>query len=729
MWAITGTGLVSSLGHGTAEAFAAYCRAESGLGPLRSFDPRPYRVRVAYEMPGAVPAPGRASTWLCDAIAQAVAQAGIAPDATRVPVLVGTGLAEQRSVELWWTDGTPLTLADLHFAGAVTRRFGPVRTMTFVNACSAGLYALAVGTDLLSLGEAAAVVVAATDSLTESMFGLLDRVTPEQPEEVRPFDEDRRGVLLGEGAAAVVVEPLAAAAGRRATVLALLRGVGLSCDAYHVTAPLRAGIRRAMVDSHVRSGVDAEQIDVVLAHGTGTVLNDLTEAQALGDVFGDAGRRPAVTSLKAMIGHTSGASGLMSLVTAVEAIAQCRVPPTLYHARTIPELAGFPVVTRTLAGGVRTAQVNAFGFGGVNAVAVVDRPDPRPQPGPAIVMPAATIVVTGLDLAAGDLSTVDDLLVTAAGGPPSDPVAVLGARGLRYKDRASVLALAAAVRALADAGLHTRPDPEGAACGVIVSSTLAVVDTVCQTAAALHADGVRGISPMDLPNASANAAAAAVAIRYGLSGLNLTVGSGPAGGLDAVYLAAAAIRAGRARRMLVVGVEPGGPAAHRLVRDTARGSGADPSSTRLFDGAAALVLEAVESAAERGAAVRAVVGGYGHDASLAAATSSALATAPDERPADPAEFVEPVGLWLLPCLAHPDTHRQVDAAGRHPALSGGPRRVDLAAVTGEAGGALGVVQCAAAVSWLSGRPGQRALVSSGGCWGESYASLTLRGDL
>jgi 3-oxoacyl-[acyl-carrier-protein] synthase II len=724
MWAITGTGLLNCLGTDPAASFAACCRATSGSRPLQAFDHARYRVRVGYEIldrpDGHRDVPRRASRWLCDVIEQATVRAGLPLGSPRIPVIVGTGLAEQRSVELWWTAGADLVLGELNFAGAVADRFGPVSTTTLVNACSAGLYALAVATDLLDLDEADAVVVAATDSITESMHGLLDRSTPQPHGKIRPFDQLRRGVILGEGAAAVVVEPLTRAAGRGADVLAVLRGVGTSCDAYHVTAPSRAGIRRAIRDACQRGDVQPEQVDLVLAHGTGTPLNDPTEALALQDVFLGAARRPVITSLKSLIGHTAGASGLMSLVTAVDAMDQDRVPPTLHHSGTIDELAGFRVVTATAPARLATVQVNAFGFGGVNAVAMLSR---RPAGSPSghgrrNQSSLVPVVVTGVGLAASGLPTVQALLTAdRSAGHRLDPAAILGIRGLRYKDRATLLSLCAVTDALADAGLSMTADRDGGAtpCGVIVSSTLAAVETVCHTVSTVHTAGVRATSPMDLPNASANAAASSIAIQFGLTGMNLTVSSGPSSGLTAIYLGASAIRADRADRVAVVGVEPSDPVGERLTRDTALRYGRHPADVRLFDGAAAIILEAYPVAVARGARIRAIVERYAQDRSLAGTVDAACS---DGRPAD---------LWLPPCQAH---GRVRQLARSRPPDRGllDRRQLDLSAVTGEAAAALGVLQSAAAATWLTDHPGHRTLLSSGGCWGEGYASLTMRGE-
>ena len=208
-WSIAGTGAVASVGGSTDEVFAALCAGRSGLAPLRGFDAAKYRARSAYEIddrPAAgTDVPGRATGWLLTAVAEALADAGLAADLSDVPVIVGTGLRELRSAELAWRAGTRVDPADLHFGTALRARFAAASTYTVANACAASVCALAMGCDLLAADAADTVVVAGTDTLTESMFGLLDRVQLEPPDQVRPFDADRRGTLLGDGAVAVVL--------------------------------------------------------------------------------------------------------------------------------------------------------------------------------------------------------------------------------------------------------------------------------------------------------------------------------------------------------------------------------------------------------------------------------------------------------------------------------------------------------------------------------------------
>ena len=379
-WDVIGTGAVAGVGGCAPDIFAALCAGTRGLAGLRAFDPARYRARAAYEIddrgrPGR-DEPFRATRWLKTAIAQALDEARLTEDGGTgtgpgggLPVLIGTTLREQRTAELWWTGQAPLRPEDLHFGTALTGEPGVGPSYTFANACAASLCALALGTDLIDLGETDVVVVAGTDSIAESVYGTLDRVQNAVPDALLPFDARRRGMLPGEGAAAVV---LARPGLYPERARARLLGVSTNCDARHPTAPTPRSIAAAIRDAHRRAGVAPGDIDLVMLHGTGTPLNDVSEAKALGEVFAAPDARPLMTAIKAVTGHTLGGSGLLSLVMAMLALEHGTVPPIAGLTDPIEEAAGLDLV----AGAPRrsplsTAQIDAFGFGGINAVAVL----------------------------------------------------------------------------------------------------------------------------------------------------------------------------------------------------------------------------------------------------------------------------------------------------------------------------------------------------------------------
>jgi 3-oxoacyl-[acyl-carrier-protein] synthase II len=351
--------------------FRALLRGESGIGQLRYFPAAALNVRRGYHIPQPGPErPLRASAWLAGCVAEAVARAGVDAGRHRVVALAGTGLRELRAVERYAADGIPVRREQLHFGGALREAVPGVATaLTISNACSAGGYALALGQDLLELGEADAVVVAGADAMTESMLAMIGRFGEDPTDRVRPFDARRSGALLGEGAAALVLVP----EGGCARPVARLLATGLSCDAGHETAPDQAGIARAMTDALARAGRSPGQVEVVYAHGTGTSLNDPTEAAALREVFGVPG--PLVTGVKGAVGHTSGASALTSLAMAVQSLRDGVVPPVVGLDEPLPEGAGLRfVIGKPEPAAARLAQVNAFGFGGVNAVTLLEAP-------------------------------------------------------------------------------------------------------------------------------------------------------------------------------------------------------------------------------------------------------------------------------------------------------------------------------------------------------------------
>ncbi|SFT84142.1 3-oxoacyl-[acyl-carrier-protein] synthase II [Actinopolyspora lacussalsi subsp. righensis] len=376
---ITGLGAVAGVGTDVDTVFEELSSGRDALAEMRGFDRTRYNAQRLFEIDDR-PAPGadvprRATGFLLRVVEEALADAGIDldgsyPGPTGIPVLVGTGLRELRSAELWWRGEAEFRAEHLHFGTALRRRLGAADTHTLSGACSASLYALALGTDLIELGEAETVVVAGADVITESMFGLTDRFQPVPTEGLRPFDQERKGAIMGEGAAAVVLrasDPVGA--GPRASV----RSVGINCDAHHVTAPDPDGVAESIRQAHRRAAVEPSEVDMVMLHATGTPMNDKVEAESLHRVFGGSVGRPLVTGIKSMTGHTSGSAGLLGLVTAVRSLETGVVPPITGLTTPTPEAEGIRLVSeRSATESMSLAQVHAFGFGGVNAVAILE---------------------------------------------------------------------------------------------------------------------------------------------------------------------------------------------------------------------------------------------------------------------------------------------------------------------------------------------------------------------
>lgn len=339
-----------------------------GSRPLTLVNPDNVNVGWAHQVQDpAMPDRLRPSRMLHHVLREVAAAAELDPTRERTAVVIGTGLGEARTLELDHLNEKPTPLTELHFrAIAVDAVPGVQDVVTISNACAASGYALAVATDMLELDEVDTVVVAGTDSVTESMLAMMGFIARERTQQIRPFDRDRTGVLIGEGAAAVVLRRT------ERTNLPAVRSVAVSCDAHHETAPLLSGITGVMREAHQRAGALPQDIDLIVGHGTGTGVNDPTEMEAITQVF--AGSVPTVTAIKGATGHTSGAAALMSLIVALYAIRN-RVVPAVTGLRTPIDGTGtVDLAVSTRSREVRLAQINAFGFGGVNAVAIVEGP-------------------------------------------------------------------------------------------------------------------------------------------------------------------------------------------------------------------------------------------------------------------------------------------------------------------------------------------------------------------
>ncbi|MFD7537516.1 beta-ketoacyl synthase N-terminal-like domain-containing protein [Streptomyces sp. NPDC059819] len=304
------------------------------------------------------------------------------------------------------------------------------------------------------------------------------------------------------------------------------------------------------------------------------------------------------------------------------------------------------------------------------------------------------VVVMGIGLALPGVATPSDLLGPLPGLGGFDPATGLTGRELRNKDRASRLSLRAAEFALHDAGLT---DADGVFTGtadataVVVSTNLGNADYVCNATDTIAKDGVRGLSPLGLPQTSSNAIAGWVAIRYGLRGPNVTVCNGATSGLDALAWARNLIVAGRAERAVVVGVEPANDVTKRLLGEQSA------------DVAVAVVLEPAHVADSRGARPRATIAGYARTRDYAEAMASAGVR--DENS---------VGLWLV---------NEADASSCQ-MLAATPR-IDLETQLGPLSGALGVLQCAAAVARLETDATRNVLATAGGPRHDAAAALLL----
>jgi 3-oxoacyl-[acyl-carrier-protein] synthase II len=249
--------------------------------------------------------------------------------------------------------------------------YGPRETL--ITACSSGAAALAVASDLVTMGMADLVLAGGADTITRICYLGFNALKLLDPEPCRPFDRERRGMSIGEGAGFLVLESAEHARARGARVYAELAGYGMTSDAHHVTSPdpEGRGMARAMIDALACSALSASDVGYANAHGTATPQNDRVEALALRDVFGAEGL--LVSSTKSMIGHTMAAAGSLEAMATVLALVHEIVPPTANLSVPDPAVAFDCVPQRARHVGLEHAISNSFGFGGQNVTLLFRR--------------------------------------------------------------------------------------------------------------------------------------------------------------------------------------------------------------------------------------------------------------------------------------------------------------------------------------------------------------------
>ena len=397
--AITGVGQVSALGAGMAALRAGVVAGRCGIGPLTLFAHKG-RSSVAAQVDVPVDASlgdtrrlSRSDRLALAAADEACRAAGLDRDArAEAGLAVGTttgGMRETEEAYRRWRAGEDRAPRPSGFVGmplsvvgaAVAQRLGVLGPrVTVSTACSSGALAIVAAADMVRRGEATVALAVGADALCRLTYAGFDALQALDPEPCRPFDVARRGLSLGEGAAAFVLETLDHARARGARAHALLLGAGTSADAHHVTAPHpeSVGAIAAMRAALAAAALPADAIDYVNAHGTGTPHNDDAEIGALRAVFDGRLARVPVSSSKSQIGHCLGAAGALEAAITVTALADGIVPATVTLKTPDPAWADLDLVpTAGRRATLGIALSSSYGFGGHNVTLVLARPEAR----------------------------------------------------------------------------------------------------------------------------------------------------------------------------------------------------------------------------------------------------------------------------------------------------------------------------------------------------------------
>lgn len=387
--AITGLGIVSPLGRGKDATLDALRNGRSGIRNIASIDSSQLHCRIAGEVPGELTehrGHDRFTRFALLAAEEAAAQAGeLGLEPERIGVLIGTGLGGCETLDVNYRKlyaengrihplGIPTSMYNAASSAVSAKLNARGVSYAVVSACASSAHAIGLAAQAIRTGQADAVYAGGADA--PITFGIVKAwealrvlaIDNEHPDEAcRPFSADRKGLVLAEGAAVLVLESLERAERRGAVILGEILGFGATSDAGHVTDPSADGATRAMRLALADARLDT--VDYINAHGTGTRANDPTETAAIRNVFGDAA--PPVSSTKSLHGHAMGASGAIEIASSLIALRDGFLPPTINLRQPDPLCALDTVPNVPREARAETFLSNSFGFGGMNAVVAV----------------------------------------------------------------------------------------------------------------------------------------------------------------------------------------------------------------------------------------------------------------------------------------------------------------------------------------------------------------------
>ena len=402
--AITGVGAITPLGIGTEESWSNLIKGVSGIGPVTQFDASDFPSRIAGEVEGFDPSLyvekkdiKKMDTFIhyaMGAAQMAMDDAGleITPDnAERIGVMVGAGMGGLPAIEKYYDQylkGGPRKISPFLIpmiiinmaSGHISIKYGAKGpNSSVVTACATGTHAIGDAYKMIQRGDADAMIAGGSESvicpLAFGGFGSAKALSTrnDEPEKAsRPFDAERDGFIIGEGAGILILEEMESAKSRGAKIYGEVAGYGMSGDAYHMTSPSEGGegAARCMEMTMKDAKVNAEEINYINAHGTSTPAGDAGETMAIKKVLGDNAYKTAVSSTKSMTGHLLGAAGAVESIFSLLAIERGIIPPTINLENSDPECDLDYVPNEARKAEVNVAMSNSFGFGGTNATLI-----------------------------------------------------------------------------------------------------------------------------------------------------------------------------------------------------------------------------------------------------------------------------------------------------------------------------------------------------------------------
>ncbi|HOY08743.1 MAG TPA: beta-ketoacyl-[acyl-carrier-protein] synthase family protein [Candidatus Omnitrophota bacterium] len=394
---VTGLGVVSSVGIGWQEFWKNLLAGKSGISEVTAFDTSKHDIHLAGEVKGFNPDDfishnkmkglPRGSRFAIAASRLALKDACLKEHDLRkkcAGVVLGTTMGEIQVVEqmvkhLYVTQkGFKAIRALMYPCNLIPSNVAHYFRVTgqnriLGNACAAGNFAIGYSFDLIRQGNADYMLAGGVDVLSRIAFSGFVRLFAMSKDKCQPFDKNRKGMMLGEGAGVLILESLENALERGAKIYAEVLGYGVSCDANHMTHPLVSGVEKAVWKSLRNSSVDITDVDYINAHGTGTTENDKAECQAFHNVFGERLPHIPVSSIKSMLGHSMGAASALEAVVCCLSIDRSEIPPTINYEEKDPECEIDCVPNISRKHPVKLALNNSQAFGGNNCSVILGK--------------------------------------------------------------------------------------------------------------------------------------------------------------------------------------------------------------------------------------------------------------------------------------------------------------------------------------------------------------------